>query len=150
MAATVCTKYSPSLFYFLYEWDAIWKYTVLNQLQWYASNNMLRHTCTAIIKKNGGQWVHWLVVKCYKQNFYFTLQLFYAILKTENACKKIYIAYISTDYFCCLELLLMNLAADSMLARGRTQMEQKSQTKFLPWLGFEPQTSWLAVQHANH
>src|SRR6218665_664268 len=29
-------------------------------------------------------------------------------------------------------------------------MEQKSRTKFLFWPGFEPRTSRLAVQHANH
>src|SRR6218665_1261631 len=31
-----------------------------------------------------------------------------------------------------------------------THVEQKSRTIFLPWSGFEPQTSRLAVQHANH
>ena len=36
-----------------------------------------------------------------------------------------------------------------IIAEG-AQEEQKSQTKFLPFLGFEPQTSRLAVQHANH
>ena len=32
---------------------------------------------------------------------------------------------------------------------ARVQMEQKSQTKFLPWSGFEPRTSQLAVQCTN-
>ena len=29
-------------------------------------------------------------------------------------------------------------------------MEQKSQTKFLPWPGFESRVSRLAVQHTGH
>ena len=32
----------------------------------------------------------------------------------------------------------------------RAPVEQKSQTKFLPWPGFQPQNSRFAVQHANH
>ena len=45
---------------------------------------------------------------------------------------------------------LGNAALLNASPRGaQLRMEQKSQSKFLPWLGFEPRTSYLAVKHAN-